>query len=66
MLTLKEVKAMPVIRRTHASNVIVEEGIRRVSVSRMTVADGMPYDNQVIVEICIGGQWYVVAQYEAK
>ena len=66
MLTLKEVKKMPVIRQDHSRNIVAEDTLRRVSISRMTIADGAPYNNQVTIEIMLNNEWRVVVQYEAK
>jgi hypothetical protein len=74
-LTLAEAEAMPVIFSGHTDNEIKEyvwEGKRcRVWLSRMTVADGMPYDNQIWVE-CLATpapgrpDWLCIDEYEAK
>jgi hypothetical protein len=38
----------------------------RIWLSRMTKEDGMPYDNQVTVEVLENGNWKEVDQYQAK
>lgn len=45
-------------------NLKIDTGELRVWLSRMTVADGMPYDNQVTVEFLRNGRWEIVEQYE--
>jgi len=64
---LEEIEAHVVFAQWHMDNVLYEErGKRRVLHSRMTVADGMPYDNQVTVEEFDGETWVKLLQYEAR
>ena len=72
-LTLKQVKEYPVIHQSHFDNLIKEfeqKGIKyRVWVSRCTIDDGMPYDNQITVEKfdeTNGYTWTIEKQYEPK
>ena len=67
-LSLEEVKSTPVISRGHFDNLIWDDGEYRVWHSRMTVLDGMSYDNQITVEKCNSslGRWEIVERYEAK
>lgn len=62
--TLAQLKAMPTIEQGHTDNLKYDDGTYRVWLSRMTKADGMPYDNQVTVEQMIGGVWKTVAEYQ--
>lgn len=64
--TLAELEAMPTIHSGHFDNLKFDDGKNRVWLSRMTVADGMPYDNQVTVEKLIDGNWKTVREYQAK
>lgn len=64
--TLKQLQDLPVIREGHMDNLLVETSTRRVWLSRMTVEDGMPYNNEVVVEECVDGHWTLVEKYEAK
>ena len=38
----------------------------KVWLSRMTVDDGMPYNNMVIVEKLINGKWETIEEYQAE
>lgn len=49
-LTLKELEAMPTLSVGQADDLKIETADTRVWLSRMTVEDGQPYDNQVTVE----------------
>lgn len=74
-LTLAEAKAMPKLHEGHFENIIQEyewQGKQvRVSLSRMTVADDMPYNNQIVV-CCAAppapgrADWLEIDEYEAK
>lgn len=64
--TLKELERMPTVHEGHFDNVKFDDGKIKVSLSRMTVADGMPYDNQVTVEKLIKGKWKTVDEYKAR
>lgn len=68
--TLPELTALPTIWSSHFDDLKIEEvnhgGERRVWLSRMTVADGAPYDNQVTVERKQDdGSWRTIVRYEA-
>jgi len=42
-------------------------GVIQIWLSRMTIEDGMPYNNQVIESWCLNtGEWLLVNKYEAK
>lgn len=65
--TLAELQAMPTIRVGHTDDLKVEGLVRRVWLSRLTVADGAPYDNEVAVEHWNPrGFWFTAQVYEAK
>ena len=61
--TKEELKAMPTIHSGQYDNLKIETPTKRVWLSRMTVADGMPYNNQVTVEKLINGCWVTVEEY---
>ena len=63
--TLSELRARPTLSASQFDNLKVDLGEMRVWLSRMTVADGMPYNNQVTVEILLDGRWCTFQQYEA-
>ena len=65
--TLKQLEKLPTIRVGHTDDLKIESGIGHVWLSRMTVEDGMPYDNQVTIELFDNkkGQWVIKKQYEA-
>jgi len=65
-LTLKEAKNMFVLSQGHFDNLIYDENNIKIWLSRMTVADGMPYDNQIIVEELRRGNWVTIDTYQAK
>lgn len=62
--TKEELKAMPTIHSGHFDNLKIDTGTTRVWLSRMTVADGMPYNNQVTVEKLVNGKWETVETYQ--
>jgi len=66
--TLAELEAMPTISQGHMEDLKIEVENIKVWLSRMTVEDGMPYNNQVTVENydTINGRWETVAEYQAK
>ncbi len=81
--TLKQLEALPTLHQGHTDDLKIEthkgypfkesKGVR-VWLSRLTVEDGQPYNNQVTVEEYrekkISGfdswQWVTVQQYQAK
>lgn len=65
-LTLSQINAMPTIEEGHTEDLKYESKSIRIWLSRMKKEDGMPYDNQVIVEKAIKGQWETIDQYQAK
>ncbi len=64
--TLNELEKLDTITQGQADDLKIETEDTRVWLSRMTIEDGMPYNNQVAVEKYIeGGYWEVVDEYEA-
>jgi hypothetical protein len=72
--TLEQIQGMPTIHQGQYANLKVETGKERghhldgdekVWLSRFTVEDGAPYDNQVTVERLVNGCWVTVDEYEA-
>lgn len=65
--TLQELKMLPTLSQSQFDNLKVEiKNKARVWLSRMTIADGMPYNNQVTIERLINGNWKTVTEYQAK
>jgi len=64
--TLRQLKAMRTISQGHTDNLKVDTGTTRIWLSRMTVEDGMPYNNQVTVEKMKNGVWETVDEYRAR
>lgn len=61
--TKEELEAMPTINSGHFDNLKIETQTTRVWLSRMTVADGMPYNNMITVEKLINGRWVTTEEY---
>jgi len=61
--TKEELKAMPTIHSGQYDNLKIDTGTTRVWLSRMTIADGMSYNNQVTVEKLVNGCWVTVEEY---
>lgn len=65
--TLAELQALDTLHGGQYDDLKVEEGTLRVWLSRMTVADGQPYNNQVTVEdVDAAGRRETIDEYEAK
>ena len=64
--SLREMEKRKTLHSGHTDDLKFESKGIRVWLSRMTVADGMPYDNQVTVEKLKNGSWVTVEEYEAK
>jgi hypothetical protein len=65
-----ELRALPTLSVGQADDLKVDTDLPRgmgirVWISRLTVEDGMPYENGVTVEYRVGGRWYTVAEYAA-
>ena len=64
--TLKELEGLKTIMQGQADDLKIEDGNIRVWLSRMTIGDGMPYNNQVTVEkLDKNGSWNTIEEYEA-
>lgn len=64
---LDELQAMPTITKGLTDDLKIETPDRRVWLSRVTVADGVPYPNQVTVESPnVHGEWVTVRTYRAR
>ncbi len=64
--TLKELEGLKTINQGQADDLKIEDGNIRVWLSRMTIEDGMPYNNQVTVEeLDENGSWNTMEEYEA-
>jgi hypothetical protein len=68
--TAKRLEFMPTISKSHFADLKLDywscntDRQTRVWLSRMTVADGMPYDNYIRVEQFSNGRWVTVAEYQ--
>jgi hypothetical protein len=62
--TAAELEEMETLWQGHTDNLKYDDGETRYWLSRMTVADGMPYDNAVTVETLTDGRWITVAEYQ--
>ena len=65
--TLAQLKNADTLSQGHTDNLKFDNGKVRVWLSRMTVGDGMPYNNQVTVEQWFPdlGRWKTIMEYEA-
>ena len=66
MFTLDQIEAMPTIYQGHTDDLKIETPITRVWLSRLTVEDGMPYNNMVTVDSHGQYGWETINEYEAK
>ena len=41
----------------------IDTGNSRIWLSRLTTLDGMPYDNQITIEVMRAGKWVIVDTY---
>ena len=65
--TLEELQKLPTLCVGQVDNLKIETPTMRVWLSRVTVADGQPYDNQVTIErLGVNGIWCTDYVYEAK
>jgi hypothetical protein len=62
--TAQELYSMPTLQEGHTDDLKVETPDTRIWLSRMTVADGMPYDNAIEVEKLQNGNWILVDTYD--
>ena len=63
--TLAQLQEMPTIHVGQYDDLKKRWPDCQVWLSRLTVADGQPYDNQVTVEKLTDGRWVTVDEYEA-
>lgn len=63
---LSDLQKLPTLAVGQADNLKIDTGNVRVWLSRCTVDDGQPYDNQVTVETFTGKRWVALYHYEAK
>jgi hypothetical protein len=65
--TLRELQAMETISQGHTDNLKIKTEDTKVWLSRMTVEDGMPYNNMVTIEkLTNDGRWETVEEYPAR
>lgn len=62
---LEQLRAMPTIHVGQYDDLKYRDADTKVWLSRLTVEDGQPYDNQVTVEKLIAGRWVTVDEYQA-
>ena len=71
-LTLAELKALPTLRQAQADDLKIEEynpdddECYRVWLCRCGIADGLPRNNIVTIELLRDGRWEMIDTYEAK
>ena len=74
-LTLEYLKSLPTLHQGQTDDLKIERDYTRVWLSRLTIEDGQPYDNQVTVEkfreVTKGGKyqgwiWVTDYTYQAK
>lgn len=66
MFRLDELNKMPTISSGQADDLKYETKDLRIWLSRLTIADGMEYNNQVSIDMNRNGTWHTLALYEAK
>jgi hypothetical protein len=64
--TKEELELLPTISSGHFDDLKVDTGTARVWLSRVTVEDGAPYNDQVTVERLVKGKWVITEQYPAE
>jgi hypothetical protein len=64
--TLRELRAMETVSQGHTDDLKIKTEDTKVWLSRMTVEDGMPYNNMVTVEKLIDGRWVKTEEYPAR
>lgn len=63
---LSYLKGLKTISESQADDLKIERNGFRVWLSRMSKADGMPYNNQVTIEEYKNGRWIDTAHYQAR
>jgi hypothetical protein len=61
--TAAELRDLPTLSQGQADDLKVQDGKIRVWLSRMTVEDGMPYDDQITIEQLVNGRWITIEEY---
>lgn len=61
-MSKEELMALPTLSQGHMDNLKFDDGKHRIWVSRMSVADGAPEDNQIHFETLQGGRWIEASQ----
>jgi hypothetical protein len=64
--SLAYLESLPTLHTGHFDKLKVKENGLQVWLSRMTEADGMPYDNEVTIEQYIDNNWQQIARFQAK
>jgi hypothetical protein len=65
--TLRELQQLETISQGHTDNLKIKTEDTKVWLSRMTVEDGMPYNNMVTIEkLTNDGRWEVIEEYPAR
>lgn len=65
--SLSQLETLPTLHQGHSDDLKINTLTRRVWLSRLTVEDGMPYNNQVTVEVLTNeGSWMALETYEAR
>lgn len=65
--SLAELEAMPTLHQGQTDDLKFDNQSVKVWLSRLTIEDGMPYNNQVTIEMYDDkGAWVISKKYEAK
>lgn len=64
--SLDYLQSLPTLHVDHFDNLKINTGKVKVWLSRMTITDGMPYDNQVTIEQYINGTYQIIHQFQAE
>lgn len=62
--TAEELEQMPTLFSGFTDDLKVETDTTRVWLSRTTVEDGEPYNNQITVEELRDGNWVTIEEYQ--
>ena len=66
MYTLKELKRKKTLSTGQQDDLKIDDGNRRVWLSRGDVANGEPYPNKVTIEIRRDDRWIIDSTYQAE
>ena len=64
--TLRELQKLETISQGHTDNLKIKTENKKVWLSRMTIEDGMPYNNMVTIKKLINGRWETIEEYPAE